>query len=75
MLTEASEYRGQAAIRVACTQLDGKYSKSQTKRVVEQWVELLAGTTTPLTDVQFVTRTPSGCSPRWKVNPSCNVWW
>lgn len=41
MLTEASEYRGQAAIRVACTQLDGKYSKSQTKRVVEQWVERL----------------------------------
>jgi hypothetical protein len=57
VLTEASEYRGEAAVAVACTQLGTQYSPSRAKRVVDEWIELLSGPTS-LSDLQFTSRTP-----------------
>jgi hypothetical protein len=57
VLTEASEYQGQTAISVRCTQLGTEYSSSRARRIVDEWVELLS-TPTPVTDLQFTTRTP-----------------
>lgn len=57
VLTEASEYVGQHAIAVACTQLGPNYTATRAKRIVDDWIELLSRPT-PLTDLQFTTRTP-----------------
>lgn len=57
-LTEASEYAGQAAIHVACTQLGSSYTPTQARRAVAEWVDLLSGEPTAITDLQFLTRTP-----------------
>lgn len=57
ILTKASEYQGQAAIAVSCTQLGMGYTASRAKRIVDEWIELLSNPT-PLVDVQFTTRTP-----------------
>lgn len=57
VLTEASEYRGQAAVAVSCTQLGTEYTSSRAKRIVDEWIELL-GSPIPLSDLQFTTRTP-----------------
>ena len=38
--SEASEYFGQSAIAVACTQLGGEYTDCRVKRVVDGWVFL-----------------------------------
>ena len=58
VLTEASEYAGQSAVQVACTQLDSGYTPAQARRVVAEWAELLSGEQTAIRDLQFVTRTP-----------------
>ena len=58
VLREASEYRGEAAIAVACTQLGPEYTSREAKRVLDEWIELLRAPT-PLTDLQFTSRTPS----------------
>lgn len=57
VLTEASEYDGQHVIAVRCTQLGSDYAATRAKRVVDDWIELFSGPT-PLTDLQFITRTP-----------------
>lgn len=57
LLTEASEYAGQSAIAVACTQLGAEFTASRAKRIVDEWVDLL-GTSTELSELQFRTRTP-----------------
>lgn len=57
-LTEASEYAGQAAVHVACTQLGSRYTTTQARRVVAEWVDLLSGERTAISDLQFLTRTP-----------------
>jgi len=57
-LTEAAEYKGEAAVVVACTQLGTKYSSSGAKRVLDEWVDLLRAPTS-ITDLQFTTRTPA----------------
>jgi len=57
MMTEASEYDGQSEIAVSCTQLGTAYTASLAKKVVAEWVELLESPT-PLTSLQFTSRTP-----------------
>lgn len=57
VLIEASEYEGQHAIAVRCTQLGPNYTATRAKRIVDDWIELL-GRPSPLTDLQFTTRTP-----------------
>src|SRR5689334_9681017 len=57
VLTEASEYEGQSAIAVACTQLGSRYTPARARRIVDEWIELL-GLPLPLADLQFTTRTP-----------------
>jgi len=57
MLTEASEYTGEKAIAVACTQLEAGFTSSRARGVVDGWIELLSSRT-PLTDLHFTTRTP-----------------
>lgn len=57
-LKEASEYAGQAAIHVACTQLGNAYTPTQARRVVAEWVDMLSGERTAISDLQFLTRTP-----------------
>ena len=57
-LVEAGEYRGQRAVRVACTQLGTAYTSSKARRIVDDWVDLLSAGPTELTDLEFVTRTP-----------------
>jgi hypothetical protein len=57
-ITEVAEYRGQSAVRVAATQLGSKYSPSQARRVVAEWVDFLAAGPTQILDLHFVSRTP-----------------
>jgi len=57
MMTEASEYDGQSEIAVSCTQLGTAYTARLAKKVVAEWVELLKSPT-PLTSLQFTSRTP-----------------
>ena len=57
MLTEVSEYTGQRAIAVSCTQLGTGFTSSRARRVVGEWIELLSSRT-PLTELRFTTRTP-----------------
>lgn len=57
-LTEAGEYEGQETIRLCCTQLGPSYTPGQARRILEGWVDLLSGGPTPITDLQFVSRTP-----------------
>jgi hypothetical protein len=56
-LVEAREYDGQEAVAVACTQLGTDYTPSRARRVVDEWIELLAHPTS-LRDLRFTTRTP-----------------
>lgn len=58
VLRKASEYAGQSAIQVECTQLGGGYTPVQARRIVAGWVELLSGEQTELRDLEFVSRTP-----------------
>ncbi|PWJ24337.1 hypothetical protein ATK17_0425 [Branchiibius hedensis] len=57
ILIEASEYEGQPAIVVACSQLGSRYTPARAKKIVEEWIELLGGPM-PLVDLEFTTRTP-----------------
>ena len=57
-LTEAAEYAGQSVIRIACTQLGGSYTPTRARQVVAEWVDLLSGEPTAVTDLQFLSRTP-----------------
>jgi hypothetical protein len=57
VLTEASEYQGQRAIAVSCTQLGTDYTPGRARRVVDEWIELLSQPTA-VSDLQFTTRTP-----------------
>ena len=59
VLIEASEYEGQAEIRVSCTQLGTSYKPSRARRVVDDWIHLLGAGPTELTSIEFVSRTPS----------------
>jgi len=58
MITTVAEYAGQLAIRVSATQLGYRYSSSDAKRIVSEWVEFLAAGPSPIQDLRFVSRTP-----------------
>ena len=57
-ITTVAEYAGQPAIRVAATQLGPRYSSSDAKRIVAEWVELFASGPSPIHDLGLVSRTP-----------------
>lgn len=71
VLTEATEYKGEAAVVVACTQLGSKYSSSGAKRVLDEWVDLLRSPTS-ITDLQFTTRTPARLFAALVAQPQLN---
>jgi len=58
IITTVAEYAGQSTIRVSATQLGPRYSSSDAKRIVAEWVEFLAAGPSPIRDLQFVSRTP-----------------
>ena len=45
-------------MRVSCMQLGNRYSTNRARQIVQDWVEPLGSTPTPLIDLEFVTRTP-----------------
>ena len=57
-ITTVAEYADQSAIRVAATQLGPRYSSSDAKRIVAEWVEFFASGPSQIQDLQFVSRTP-----------------
>jgi hypothetical protein len=57
-VTQVSEYEGQSVVRVSATQLSGRYTDAQAKRVVKEWVEFFASGPSPIRELEFVTRTP-----------------
>jgi hypothetical protein len=59
VITTVAEYAGQSAIRVAATQLGPRYSSSDAKRIVAEWVEFFASGPSPIQDLGLVSRTPS----------------
>jgi hypothetical protein len=59
VLTTVAEYAGQPAIRVAATQLGPRYSSSDAKRIVAEWVEFFASVPSPIQDLGLVSRTPN----------------
>jgi hypothetical protein len=58
IITTVAEYAGQSAIRVAATQLGPRYSSSDAKRIVAEWVEFFASGASPIQDLGLVSRTP-----------------
>lgn len=57
-VTEVSQYGGERAIEVACTQLRPEYTATQARKIVEQWAQFFAAGPSPITELHFVTRTP-----------------
>ena len=57
-VTRVSEYEGQAAVRINATQLGTGYTDGQAKRVVKEWEEFFSAGTSPIRELEFVTRTP-----------------
>lgn len=57
-ITTVAEYTGQSAIRVAATQLGPRYSGSDAKRIVAEWVEFFASAPSAIQDLELVSRTP-----------------
>ena len=57
-LTEVSEYRGEAAVRVSATQLGTRYSAAAARRIVDEWVNFLAAGPSPIRELDFTSRTP-----------------
>ena len=57
-ITTVAEYIGQSAIRVAATQLGPRYSSSEAKRILAEWVEFFASGPSAIQDLELVSRTP-----------------
>jgi hypothetical protein len=58
VLTEVSEYQGEASIRVSATQLGTSYSAGAARRIVDEWVDRLAAGPSPIRELAFTSRTP-----------------
>jgi len=58
VLTRVEEYRGEARLVVAATQLDPPATAAERRRVVDGWVRFLSSTPTAVTDLEFTTRLP-----------------
>jgi len=57
-ITTAAQYTGQSAVRVAATQLGPRYSGSDAKRIVDEWVEFFASGPSAIQDLELASRTP-----------------
>ena len=57
-VTRVMEYEGQAAVRIAATQLGTAYTEAQAKRVVKEWEEFFSAGPSPIRELEFVSRTP-----------------
>ena len=57
-LTEVSAYAGQPQILVSCTQLGTNYTTTRARKIVDAWVEFFASGPSPITDLEFTSRTP-----------------
>ncbi len=58
LLTEVAEYTGQETVRVSCTQLGPRYSATQARNVVNDWIKFFAAGPSPIRDLEFTSRTP-----------------
>lgn len=58
VLAEVDEYDGEPRIAVAATQLDCEVSRSSAARIVQDWCDYFAAGPSPITELEFVTRTP-----------------
>ncbi|MEV6285117.1 hypothetical protein [Kribbella sp. NPDC051770] len=58
VVTEVSEYAGQAVLKVSCTQLGTAYSAAQARRVVAEWVDFFQAGPSEIRELEFVSRTP-----------------
>ncbi|WP_350280196.1 hypothetical protein [Kribbella sp. HUAS MG21] len=57
-LVEVAEYRGEASVIVAATQLGSAYSEQRKRQIVDEWVEFFRSGPTPIRSLRFTTRTP-----------------
>lgn len=62
-LVEVSEYTGENALSINCTQLGGSLTSryktpKEKKRVLQEWCDFLSGNTTAFTELSFGTRMP-----------------
>lgn len=58
MITRVDEYAGEAEVVLLATQLEGRYSASQARRIVSEWVDFFSSGPSPIRDLRFVSRTP-----------------
>ena len=58
-LTEVSEYRGEASVRVSATQLGTRYSAAAARRIVDEWVGFLAAGPSPIRELDFTSLNPA----------------
>jgi hypothetical protein len=58
-LTEVAEYKGEASVCLAVTQLGPtRFSRSAATRVLAEWISFFSNGPSPITNLSFVTRTP-----------------
>lgn len=58
VVVRAPGYRGQKHLRVAATQLNGKYSQADARRIVDEWCEFFAARPSSIQHLTFLSRTP-----------------
>jgi hypothetical protein len=58
MISRVDEYAGEAEVVLLATQLEGKYSASQARRIVLEWIDFFSSGPSPIQDLRFVSRTP-----------------
>lgn len=58
IVTEVSQYRGERAIGVACTQLGPEYTTTRARKIVDEWARFFAAGPSAIAELHFVTRTP-----------------
>lgn len=57
-ITMASEYRGESTISIGATQLDGDFTPTRARNIVDDWCSFFRSGTSAITDLTFTTRTP-----------------
>jgi hypothetical protein len=59
VITSVDQYTGQPSVRIAATQLAPEFSRSAATRIVGEWVEFFSSGTSPIRELEFVSRTPN----------------
>jgi hypothetical protein len=57
-ITRVDEYGGERSVRISATQLGSKFSASEAKNIVSEWMKFFSSAPSPIQELSFVTRTP-----------------